>query len=388
ISRTGRSVGSTALSPSSTGSCSAPRTKRSGSARSCAQCTPRSPVPDTGRSTRNCSAGWPPPCTSPRRPPTSGSWGTSRTRRKTRCMRVRQCSPRPWDVRRSTGRPPAPSSPATGRRRSLRCGSPQQPGPWPATCCTLLLVCCVPRPASKGLWLPGCCRPDCATSSAWPGMRAATAASTGCARWCGRCIRGFRSGSAPRCGTVSCGISAAGRRRTGCTTVPAGGGLPPRRGPGSVLDGLPCGWARRSPQHGMLTSMDSTSVPPLTVIVGDEELLVDRAVAEVVAAVRATDPEVDVHDLMPSQVSAGKLVEVTSPSLFGDRRVVVLRSAQDLTKEPAGVITDYVKDPVDDVVLVLVHAGGAKGKALLQAALQAGAHRIDCAKPTKASERI
>ncbi|MBO2529284.1 MULTISPECIES: DNA polymerase III subunit delta [Thermobifida] len=134
--------------------------------------------------------------------------------------------------------------------------------------------------------------------------------------------------------------------------------------------------------------MDSTSVPPLTVIVGDEELLVDRAVAEVVAAVRATDPEVDVHDLMPSQVSAGKLVEVTSPSLFGDRRVVVLRSAQDLTKEPAGVITDYVKDPVDDVVLVLVHAGGAKGKALLQAALQAGAHRIDCAKPTKASERI
>src|SRR5690606_39723513 len=102
----------------------------------------------------------------------------------------------------------------------------------------------------------------------------------------------------------------------------------------------------------------------------------------------ATDPEVDVHDLMPSQVSAGKLVEVTSPSLFGDRRVVVLRSAQDLTKEPAGVITDYVKDPVDDVVLVLVHAGGAKGKALLQAELQAGAHRIDCAKPTKASERI
>lgn len=137
----------------------------------------------------------------------------------------------------------------------------------------------------------------------------------------------------------------------------------------------------------MLASMDSTSVPPLSVVVGDEELLVDRAVAGIVAAVRAADPDVDVHDLMPSQVSAGTLVEVTSPSLFGERRVVVLRAAQDLTKEPAGVVADYLKDPADDVVLVLVHAGGAKGRALLQAALKAGAHRIDCAKPTKASER-
>ncbi|UOE19917.1 DNA polymerase III subunit delta [Thermobifida halotolerans] len=134
--------------------------------------------------------------------------------------------------------------------------------------------------------------------------------------------------------------------------------------------------------------MDSTSVPPLSVVVGDEELLVDRAVAELVAAVRADDPDVDVHDLVPSQVSAGKLVEVTSPSLFGERRVVVLRSAQDLTKEPAGVVTDYLKDPADDVVLVLAHAGGAKGKALLQTALKAGAHRIDCAKPTKDAERV
>ncbi|WP_133741732.1 DNA polymerase III subunit delta [Actinorugispora endophytica] len=133
--------------------------------------------------------------------------------------------------------------------------------------------------------------------------------------------------------------------------------------------------------------MDSASVPPLTVIVGDEELLVDRAVASLVAAVRADDPEVDVHDLVPSQVNAGKLVEVTSPSLFGERRVVVLRSAQDLTKEPAGVVTGYLRDPADDVVLVLSHAGGAKGRALLEAAVKAGAHRVDCAKPTKAAER-
>ncbi|MFW5419611.1 DNA polymerase III subunit delta [Nocardiopsis sp. CNT-189] len=134
--------------------------------------------------------------------------------------------------------------------------------------------------------------------------------------------------------------------------------------------------------------MASTPAAPLTLVVGDEELLVDRAVAALVAQVRAEDPEVDVHDLVPSQVSAGKLAEVVSPSLFGERRVVVLRSSQDLVKDLAAEVTGYLKDPADDVSLVLVHAGGAKGKALLEAAKKAGAARVDCAKPTKPAERL
>lgn len=135
--------------------------------------------------------------------------------------------------------------------------------------------------------------------------------------------------------------------------------------------------------------MASTSAPPpLSVVVGDEELLVDRAVAELVAAARAEEPGVDVHDLMPGQVTAGKLVEVTSPSLFGERRVVVLRAVQDLGKDLAAEVTRYLTAPAEDVMLVLVHAGGAKGKALLDAAVKAGATRITCAKPTKASERL
>ena len=126
----------------------------------------------------------------------------------------------------------------------------------------------------------------------------------------------------------------------------------------------------------------------ITLIVGDEELLVDRAVAAVVASAREVEPEVDVHDLLPSQIGPSTLVEVTSPSLFGDRRVVVLRSSQDLTKDLAATVTDYLKSPADDVNLVLTHAGGAKGKALLQAATKAGAQRVDCKGPTKAAERV
>lgn len=90
---------------------------------------------------------------------------------------------------------------------------------------------------------------------------------------------------------------------------------------------------------------------------------------------------------MPAQLGPHTMVEVTSPSLFGDRRVVVLRSAQDLTKDLAATVTDYLKAPADDVTLVLTHAGGAKGKPLLDAATKAGAHRVDCKGPTKPAER-
>ncbi|MFW6639001.1 DNA polymerase III subunit delta [Nocardiopsis algeriensis] len=127
---------------------------------------------------------------------------------------------------------------------------------------------------------------------------------------------------------------------------------------------------------------------PITLIVGDEELLVDRAVAAVVAAAREADPDVDVHDLLPSQVGPSTVVEVTSPSLFGDRRVVVLRSSQDLVKDLAETVTAYLEDPADDVSLVLTHAGGNKGKALLQAAIRAGARRVDCKGPSKGPERL
>jgi DNA polymerase-3 subunit delta len=125
----------------------------------------------------------------------------------------------------------------------------------------------------------------------------------------------------------------------------------------------------------------------VTLVVGDEELLVERAISEIVASVRAGDPEVEVVDLTPGTLEVGKLVELTSPSLFGGGRVLVLRSAQDLGKDLAAEITAYARNPADDMALVIVHQGGAKGKALLDALGKAGAHKIACPK-IKPSERV
>ena len=126
----------------------------------------------------------------------------------------------------------------------------------------------------------------------------------------------------------------------------------------------------------------------ITLIVGDEELLVERAIGEVVASARADDPETEVIDLVPGGLEPGRLAELTSPSLFGGGKVLVLRSAQDLGKDLTAEVLAYAKDPADDVALVALHHGGAKGKALVDGLAKAGARKVSCPKVTKVGERI
>ncbi|MFI8106266.1 DNA polymerase III subunit delta [Streptomyces sp. NPDC086023] len=140
----------------------------------------------------------------------------------------------------------------------------------------------------------------------------------------------------------------------------------------------------------MATRKNSTDDPlaPLTLAVGQEDLLLDRAVREVVAAARAADPDTDVRDLTPDQLQPGTLAELTSPSLFSERKVVVVRNAQDLSADSVKDVKAYLGMPAEEIILVLLHAGGAKGKALLDAARKAGAREVQCPKMTKPADRL
>jgi DNA polymerase-3 subunit delta len=125
----------------------------------------------------------------------------------------------------------------------------------------------------------------------------------------------------------------------------------------------------------------------LTLVVGDEELLVSRAVSEVVRTARAADPQVDVRELDGAEIAPGDLAELLSPSLFAERRVLVIQGAQDLSKETAAEVLAYVKEPLDEVALLVIHAGGAKGKALLTSLQSAAGRTVPAAKLTRPGER-
>jgi len=122
--------------------------------------------------------------------------------------------------------------------------------------------------------------------------------------------------------------------------------------------------------------------------VGPEELLADRAVAEVVAAVRSADPDADVRDLEPGTLQPGMLAELVSPSLFGERKAIVVRGVQELSAPLLAELEAYVRGPADQVVLVCVHKGGAKAKTLLDAASGAGARRVDCPQVKRFSDKV
>lgn len=135
--------------------------------------------------------------------------------------------------------------------------------------------------------------------------------------------------------------------------------------------------------------MVTRSAPtPLTLVVGEEELLASRAVGEVVAAARARDEQCDVRELAASAVAPVDLYDLLSPALFGGSRVVILRSAHEANKDLVAALNSYAADPADDVYLVVVHPGGARGKALLDAFRKAGACVVECPKLTRTEDRL
>ncbi|HEY2313907.1 MAG TPA: DNA polymerase III subunit delta [Streptosporangiaceae bacterium] len=153
---------------------------------------------------------------------------------------------------------------------------------------------------------------------------------------------------------------------------------------------------------------------PVTVIVGEEELLVERAVAAAVALAVSSDEAgagngadaaahgytaaarvdadpaggTDVHQVAAAGLAVGDLTNLTAPSLFGGGCVIVVRSAQDAGKDLTAELTRLAKSPAPDVFLVLTHAGGAKNKGLLADLLSAGARRVDCPSIKRFGDRM
>ncbi len=129
--------------------------------------------------------------------------------------------------------------------------------------------------------------------------------------------------------------------------------------------------------------------PALQLVLGDEELLVERAVRAAADAARLADPTAETTRVKVSDLTAPELAELVSPSLFAEQRVIVLEGAHDAGKDIAAAITSYLREPADGVQLVVLHTGGGRkpAKDLIGAMRSADAHVVECPRITKPADR-
>lgn len=103
----------------------------------------------------------------------------------------------------------------------------------------------------------------------------------------------------------------------------------------------------------------------ILLITGPAEFLVDRALRQATATIKASATDVEVSDVAGSSVVAGELTGLMSPSLFCSQSAIVVRDLQDLGDEQQTELLAHAEAPSPEAAAVLIHSGGNKGKGLL-----------------------
>ena len=122
---------------------------------------------------------------------------------------------------------------------------------------------------------------------------------------------------------------------------------------------------------------------PLLLIHGGESVLADRALAEALG-LRA-DFERTILD--GAGLELGRFGEAVAPSLFADKRVLVLKDLQDVTSEVQEEIESLFDQLDPNLHLIFIHKGGVKGKGLLDKIKKRKPEVITCEPMKKAADK-
>lgn len=130
----------------------------------------------------------------------------------------------------------------------------------------------------------------------------------------------------------------------------------PRKSAGRSASAIPqISW--RSPQPA-----------PIVLVSGPEEVCAERAIAGVRDFLRAEDPSLEVSDLRADDYTSGTLLAVTSPSLFGEPRLVRVAGVEKCSDAFLTEALAYLEAPQDGATVILRHTGASvRGKKLLDA---------------------
>lgn len=112
----------------------------------------------------------------------------------------------------------------------------------------------------------------------------------------------------------------------------------------------------------------ATSPHPVVFVSGPEEFFAGRAIRSLREQLKALDAALEIHQIDASDYQAGQLLNITSPSLFAEPRLVIIAGFERCSDD---LITDgfsYIENPTSDTTVILRHTGSSvRGKKLVDA---------------------
>ena len=120
-------------------------------------------------------------------------------------------------------------------------------------------------------------------------------------------------------------------------------------------------------------------------VLGSEGALSDRAVTKLTAQLKESNCEIT--NLFAGETIVGDIADALAPSLFSEKRALILRDLQDLPEDNREEIIRYLAAPDESMTVIFVHKGGVKGKALLDAIKKVKPEIISCEPLKKEAEK-
>ena len=124
---------------------------------------------------------------------------------------------------------------------------------------------------------------------------------------------------------------------------------------------------------------------PFYLLLGPEGALADRALAKLLAQLK--DENAEITTVSAADAIVGDIADGLAPSLFSERRALIIKDLQDLPEESKDEITRYLDSPDPTMTVVFVHKGGVKGKALLDAIKKVKPEIIACEAMKKEADK-
>jgi len=151
--------------------------------------------------------------------------------------------------------------------------------------------------------------------------------------------------------------------------------------------------SRRKPTGSGLSPLNLDAIPlaSLVLVKGSEGYFVDAVTDHLLALARARDPDVEVTRFDAAGYQPHQLDVITSPSLFGELRHIVVDGV-DATSD--AFVTDALAylptldREAGEVTMVLRHTKGVRGKKLLDAIAAAGLPVVQCDPLKRDSEKV